>query len=114
VIPTIDPVARSRARQLRNDSTETERLLWQHLRRRQFDGFRFRRQQPLGVYIVDFVCLEKRLVIELDGGQHADSADYDERRSAWLESQGFRVLRFWDNDVWEDVEAVKQAIWDAL
>jgi very-short-patch-repair endonuclease len=89
-------------------------MLWQHVRRRQLGGNKFRRQQPLGNYIVDFVCLEKRLVIEVDGGQHDTQAAYDEQRAAWIEEQGFRVLRFWDNEVMRDIEAVKQMIWRAL
>ena len=75
---------RSRARRLRRNPTDVERLLWQRLRLWQVDDYKFRRQQPLGNYIVDFVCLQKRLVIELDGGQHADETDYDAERDAWL------------------------------
>jgi very-short-patch-repair endonuclease len=105
---------RSRARELRNNPTQAERLLWQHLRLRQLAGYKFRRQQPLGNYIVDFVCLEKRLAIEVDGGQHSTQVAYDEQRTAWLEEQGFRVLRFWDNEVIHNIEAVKEAIWQAL
>ena len=105
---------RSRAKELRNNPTEAERILWQHLRFRQFGGYKFRRQQPLGNYIVDFVCLGKRLVVEVDGGQHNSQHSYDERRDAWLEQQGFRVLRFWNNEVLQNVEGVKGAIWQAL
>jgi very-short-patch-repair endonuclease len=75
---------RSRAGRLRRNPTDVERLLWQRLRLWQVDDYKFRRQQPLGNYIVDFVCLQKRLVIELDGGQHADETDYDAERDAWL------------------------------
>jgi very-short-patch-repair endonuclease len=96
------------------DSTDAERLLWRHLRRYQMNGHKFRRQQPIGIYIVDFVCLDQKLVIELDGGQHAEQVDYDETRTAWLESQGFRVLRFWNNQVLAEVEAVKTVIWEVL
>ena len=88
--------------------------MWQHLRRRQVSGYRFRRQHPIGNYIVDFFCFEKALVIEIDGGQHSERIDYDKRRTRWLESQGYRVLRFWNNEVWEEIEAVKQTIWDEL
>lgn len=105
---------RSRAKELRNNPTEAERILWQHLRLRQFGGYKFRRQQPLGNYIVDFVCLGKRLVVEVDGGQHNSQHSYDEQRDAWLEQQGFRVLRFWNNEVLQNVEGVKGAIWQAL
>ena len=80
---------------------------------RQFNGFKFRRQQPLGRYVVDFVCLSKKLIVEVDGGQHATSPG-DLERTAWLGSQGFRVLRFWNNQVLGDIESVTKVIWDAL
>jgi very-short-patch-repair endonuclease len=105
---------RSRAKELRNNPTEAERILWQHLRLRQLGGYKFRRQQPLGNYIVDFVCLEKRLIIEVDGGQHSTQAAYDQQRNTWLEAQGFRVLRFWNNEILQNTEAVKELIWQAL
>jgi very-short-patch-repair endonuclease len=105
---------RSKAQELRRNPTEAERKLWQHLRLRQIEGCKFRRQQPLGSYIVDFVCLEKRIVIEVDGGQHNAQMIYDRQRTAWIEEQGFRVLRFWDNEVMQNIEAVKEAIWQAL
>jgi very-short-patch-repair endonuclease len=105
---------RSRANELRNNPTEAERFLWQHLRRRQLGGHKFRRQQPPGDYIVDFVCFEKRLVVEVDGGQHSSQLAYDEQRTTWLEQQGFRVLRFWNHEVLQGIEAVKEAIWQAL
>jgi very-short-patch-repair endonuclease len=72
------------ARELRKNLTEAERTLWRHLRLRQFGGYKFRRQQPIGNYIVDYVCLEKRLIIELDGGQHSKQIAYDSERTAWL------------------------------
>ena len=104
-----------RARDLRRAPTEAEDFLWQELRGRAFKSLKFRRQFPLGNYIVDFVCLERRLIIELDGGQHNEQADrqYDAARDAWLRSQGFRVLRFWNNEVFEDWEAVAEGIWKA-
>jgi len=83
---------RKRARQLRRNPTDAERWLWRKLRFWQLDGFKFRRQQPLGRYIVDFVCLEKRLVVEVDGGQHAEVAKYDSDRDTWLREQGFVIL----------------------
>jgi len=104
----------NRARQLRNNPTDAERLLWQHLRLRQVGGHKFRRQQPLGPYIVDFVCLEKRLVLEVDGGQHGEQIAYDTERSAWLEARGFRVVRFWDHEILREIGAVKEVIWKAL
>ena len=80
------------------------------------NGHKFRRQQPIGPYIVDFVCFEKKLIIELDGGHHAqpDEAEYDNIRTEWLQSQGFQVLRFWNNQVLAETEAVKLTIFDAL
>jgi very-short-patch-repair endonuclease len=81
---------------------------------RQLDGYKFRRQQPLGSYIVDFVCFEKSLIVELDGGQHGERVGYDNVRSRWLEAHGYRVRRFWNHDVFQHIEAVKQVIRDAL
>ena len=108
-----DPASRSRARALRRNGTDAERLLWQHLRKRQLLGHRFRRQQPIGPYVVDFLCFEQRLIIELDGGQHADS-HYDNERAGWLESRGFRILRFWNIDVFGNMEGVRHAILGTL
>ena len=104
----------TRARELRNNPTEAERSLWQHLRLCQLGGHKFRRQQSLGPDIVDFVCLEKRLIIEVDGGQHSEQKAYDAERNAWLEEQGFRVLRFWNHEVLQEIEAVKEVIVRAL
>ena len=104
----------SRARQLRRASTQAEMTLWRRLRSRQLAGWKFRRQVPLGQYVVDFVCFERRLIIELDGGHHQDQAVYDNDRTEWLESQGFRVLRFWNNEVLGQTEAVAQVILEAL
>ena len=105
---------RTKVRQLRKNMTEAECTLWKHLRLRQFEGHKFGRQQPIGKYIVDFVCFEKRLVVEVDGGQHSKQIDYDLKRSAWLEKQGFRVLRFWDNQVLKEIEGIKEMIIGAL
>jgi very-short-patch-repair endonuclease len=102
------------ARQLRKEMTDTERFAWYRLRKRQLAGHKFRRQVPLGSYIADFVCLESRLILEFDGGQHAERVVYDERRTRWLESQGFRVMRFWNIDVLKEWEAVEQVILRAL
>jgi very-short-patch-repair endonuclease len=103
-----------RARELRNNPTEAERALWKRLRLRQLDGQKFRRQVPLGRYIVDFVCLEKRLIVELDGGQHAERGALDGERTAWLIAQGFRVVRFWNHEVMTEFEAVMDSIRKAL
>ena len=104
----------SKARELRKSFTEAEQALWKHLRMRQVFGHKFRRQQPIGHYIVDFVSFERRVIIELDGGQHSRQVAYDSKRTAWLEAKGYRVLRFWNNQVLEDVEAVKTVIFAAL
>ncbi|MCJ7705623.1 MAG: endonuclease domain-containing protein [Desulfobacterales bacterium] len=101
-------------RELRKNLTEAERALWRGLRLRQLAGQKFRRQQPIGKFIVDFVCFEKKLIIEVDGGHHADQLAYDAKRSAWLEKEGFRILRFWDNQVLKEVESVKEVILSAL
>jgi very-short-patch-repair endonuclease len=105
---------RSRARKLRKELTDAEQALWQRLRYKQLDGHKFRRQQPLGPYIVDFACFEKRLVIEVDGGQHAEKPLIDAKRTAWLTSQGFRVVRFWNNDVLNSIESVLAVIQEKL
>ncbi|MBK5100741.1 MAG: endonuclease domain-containing protein [Desulfobacteraceae bacterium] len=98
------------ARTLRRRATDAEKLLWQRLRNRQLEGFKFRRQQTIGRYIVDFVNFEKRLVVELDGGQHAIEKDKDEKRDAWLKGEGYAVLRFWDNKVFENLEGILEVI----
>ena len=105
---------RAHARHLRKNQTDAEKILWQRIRRRQIGGHRFRRQHPIGNYIVDFFCFEQGLVIEVDGGQHLEQDDYDRERTKWLESQGYRLLRFWNNEVQDEVEAVVQAIWEEL
>ena len=102
------------ARELRNNPTDAERRLWQTLKRRQISGVKFRRQQPIGPYIVDFVCFERRVVVEVDGGQHSEQLHYDEQRTRWLEAQGYRVLRFWNNDVLANTEVVAQAVLDEV
>ena len=104
----------SKARKLRHESTDAERALWRLLRRRQLAGYKFRRQVPAGPYIVDFMCYSPRLVIELDGGQHQAQSAYDAARTRWLEARGFRVIRFWNNQVLQESEAVAQAILNHL
>ena len=103
-----------RARELRNNLTDAERCLWHELKRRQIAGVKFRRQQPIGHFIVDFVCFERRVIVEVDGGQHAEQLYCDYQRTRWLEAQGYRVLRFWNNDVLGNTEAVAQAVLDAV
>ncbi len=101
------------ARKLCGSPTDAETRLWSRLRRKQFEGHRFRRQVPLGVYVADFVCPDARLVVESDGGQHAERAA-DTGRTAWLETQGYRVLRLWNNDVLGNTDGVVAAIRSAL
>ena len=96
--------------ELRNNSTDVERLLWRHLRNSQLEGVEFRRQQPIETYIVDFISFDKKIVIELDGGQHAENNDYDMHRDACFIANGFTVLRFWNNDVIENIEGVLEVI----
>ena len=101
------------ARFLRQNMTDAERLLWHHLRAHRLCGQKFRRQQPIGPYIVDFVHFGARLIVEADGGQHNGSAN-DAVRDAWLKGQGFTVLRFWNDEILLDIEAVLEAIVDAF
>jgi adenine-specific DNA-methyltransferase len=103
-----------KARELRKNLTEAESALWKHIRYRRLKRHKFRRQAPIGPYIVDFACFEKGLIIELDGGQHSDQVAYDSERTQWLESQGFHVLRFWNDQVLKEIEAVKESILEAL
>jgi len=103
-----------KARELRKNLTEAERTLWKYLRLRQFDGNKFRRQQPIGKYIVDFVCFEKKLIVEVDGGQHNEQVIYDSERNEWLKKQGFRILRFWNNQVLKEIDGVEGGIMEAL
>jgi len=100
----------SRARELRRSSTEAERKLWSILRARRLSGYKFRRQFWIGPYIVDFICVERSLIVEVDGGQHADNGPYDESRTAWLNEQGYRVLRFWNNEVLSNLDGVARLL----
>ncbi|MFO7667928.1 MAG: endonuclease domain-containing protein [Desulfobacterales bacterium] len=100
----------SLARKLRKRSTDTEKLLWRYLRAKQLEGFKFKRQQPIGNYIVDFVCFEKCIVIEIDGGQHAVEKKKDKERDDWLKKQGLKVLRFWSNEVLINTKGVLEVI----
>lgn len=99
-----------RARTLRAESTDVERKLWALLRGRRLEGVKFRRQFPIDRYFADFACVEAKLVVELDGGQHTDKADYDEQRSKTLEACGWRVIRFWNSDVIENADGVADTI----
>ncbi len=104
------------ARNLRHHQTDAEKKLWSVLRGRQFENSKFRRQEPIGKYIVDFVSLEKELIIEIDGGQHNQEREIekDETRTKWLERKGFRVLRFWNNDVLLNIDGVTSKILETI
>jgi very-short-patch-repair endonuclease len=100
------------ARRLRRNSTDAERKLWRRLRSR-FAGHKFVRQHPIGRYVADFVCREKRLIVEVDGGQHGESAS-DEARDQWLRAHNYQALRFWNNDVMSNLDGVLDKIAEAL
>jgi len=102
------------ARSLRKNPTDAEKRLWWHLRSKQLAGYKFRRQQPIDHYIVDFVSFDHRLIIELDGGQHADQQKNDTVRTLYLEKFGFRILRFWNNEVLKNTEGVLETILTSL
>jgi len=95
---------------LRSRPTEAEKLIWKHLRARQLEGFKFRRQQPIDKYVVDFVCFERRLIIEIDGGQHSTEKKKDEERDDYLRKNSFEILRFWNNEVLENINGVLEVI----
>jgi very-short-patch-repair endonuclease len=99
-----------KARALRNGATDAERVLWRHLRGRQLQGFKFRRQYPIAGYIADFACVEIKLVIDLDGGQHGERQAEDAERTRKIEVNGYRVLRFWNHDVLLHVDVVLDEI----
>ena len=104
----------NRARELRKNPTEAERKLWAHLRLRKIGGYKFERQHPLGPFIVHFVCIAKRLIIEVDGGQHDEKRFYDAKRDKWLEERGFTVIRFWNNEVLKHIDIVTEVIANEL
>jgi very-short-patch-repair endonuclease len=108
-----DVTKTTRARRLRRSSTDAEARLWNRIRSRALGGYKFVRQEPIGRYIVDFVCRERRLIIELDGGQHATD-QRDAERDEWLAGRRYRVLRFWNNDVMRNIEGVLETIATAL
>src|SRR5262245_56875064 len=103
-------MADERARSLRRNMTDAERKLWRYVRLRQLEGHKFRRQVPIGPYIADFVCLKGMLVIEVDGGPQLDARAYDSRRDDYIRGQGYRILRFWNNDVLGNMDGV----WDVI
>ena len=101
----------ARARKLRREQTDAERTLWCELRARRLDGFKFKRQVPIGRYIADFMCFECKLIVELDGSQHLEQVAYDEARTRWLATKGYRVVRYWNIDVLLATERVMEEIW---
>lgn len=103
--PAISDRTQKQAKRLRRAMTEAEQRLWYHLRNRRLSGYKFKRQYPIGNYIADFICLEKNLIIEADGGQHNDNPR-DDARTAWLQAQGYTVLRYWNHDILQQTEAV--------
>ena len=102
--------ARQRARSLRQNMTEVERRIWQMLRSHQMAGYRFRRQVPIGRYIADFVCHETRLIVKIDGGQHDRASPQEAERSGFLQSEGYRILRFWNNEVLANLDGVYETL----
>ncbi|QMT37409.1 endonuclease domain-containing protein [Neisseria sicca] len=101
-----NPALRQRAKAMRKEMSEAEAKLWQHLRAGRLNGHKFRRQQPMGNYIVDFMCITPKLIVEADGGQHAEQAAYDHARTAYLNSLGFTVLRFWNHEILQQTNDV--------
>ena len=101
---------KSLARSLRRNATDAELLLWRHLRARRLAGWKFRRQVVISPYIADFICLEARLIVEADGGQHMDNATPDAKRTVFLESRGYRVIRFWNHEILGNIEGVLEQI----
>ena len=108
----VSPKTRKRARELRRELTPIEAILWQRLRSRRLAGLKFRRQHPIGPFITDFYCAERKLVIEIDGDTHAEQRRYDASRTAWLEKQGIRVIRFNNRDVLNNLPNVLEMIKD--
>ena len=101
---------KSHARVLRKNATDAEKLIWRRIRNRNLAGYKFRRQHAIGKYIVDFVCLERKLIVELDGSQHFERQKYDNKRTEYLKHLGFDVLRFWNNEVFDNVDGVLERI----
>jgi very-short-patch-repair endonuclease len=109
-----EPVMLGRARRMRKDPTDAERKVWSLVRNRRLQGYKFRRQIWIGSFIVDFVCEQPKLVVEIDGGQHSMQLSYDLARTRYLETRGYRVVRFWSNDVLARTEAVQERLLQVL
>ncbi len=114
LLPQATKTAKVHAQDLRQAMTDAEHKLWYHLRNRRLAGYKFRRQVPIGCYIADFVCLNPKLIVEADGGQHLAQHHHDKQRSAYLQQQGFAVLRFWNDEILTQTETVLQVIADKL
>lgn len=110
------PLARTRARSLRRPQTETERILWKKIRARRFYGFKFRRQVPMGIFIVDFFCVSEKLVVEIDGDSHAmeGAKEYDKMREEYLRSKGLRIIRFSNDSVRTNLDGVLTRLYEAI
>ena len=102
------------AKHLRRNQTSAEALIWEELRGRKCGGYKFRRQIPIGKYVVDFLCVAQKLIVEIDGPSHVDAIDYDANRTRILESQGYHIMRLTNEDVYEDLDATIEAIWQSL
>ena len=101
---------KERARALRNDMTDAENRIWYFLRNRRLSGYKFVREYVIGNYIADFVCRDKKLIVEIDGGQHMEAVAYDQRRTNYLTANGYKVVRFWNNEVFENIQGVMETI----
>ena len=111
---SLDAIIAHQAKVFRKDSTEAEKLLWPYLKAKRFRGYKFRRQEPIGKFIADFVCYEKKIIIELDGSPHLEQKERDRERDDWLKANGFRVLRFWNNELQDNLEGVLNIIREQL
>ena len=107
-------ITRSYAKQLRRELTKEERRLWYLLRSRRFENYKFRRQHPVDHYILDFACCAAHLAVELDGGQHDEKQEYDRQRTCWLNEKDWHVIRFWNNELWDNEEAVLEKFLETL
>lgn len=110
ILHRIHPTTLARSRQLRENTSPIEARLWARLRDRRLEGLKFRRQHPVGRYIADFYCAAQNLIVEIDGDTHADQIEYDHQRTQWLEANGYRVMRFTNSDVMNNVDGVLEAI----
>lgn len=102
------------AKYLRKNQTDAERKIWRNIRNRQLGDFKFKRQYPMGPYILDFVCIDRKLVVEIDGGQHMERREKDRKRTQYLESRGYRVIRFWNDQALKETPAVLESILECL